>query len=81
MRKVLQVIVLAVGGLGLGLATVGCNSSTTNGNDKMHGDKMGSAKMGDDKMAEDKMGGEKMNSGTMSGDKMGGQKMNERPGG
>jgi pentapeptide MXKDX repeat protein len=76
MRKIGLAIAGVVVVLGLSVAVVGCNSSTTAGKDKMAGDKIGS-----DKMAGDKMGGEKMNSGKMAGDKMGGEKMNEKPGG
>lgn len=55
MRKVWQVLAVAVVGLGLSLATVGCGSSTAPTNDKMGGDKMKDNKMGGDKMRNDKM--------------------------
>jgi NADH dehydrogenase len=58
---------VAVVGLGLGLAVVGCGSPTT-----IASDKMGSNKMGGDKMGGDKMNGDKM-SGKMEGDKMAGK--------
>jgi pentapeptide MXKDX repeat protein len=74
MRKIWQVLVVAVVGLGLSLAVVGCGSSTP-GNDKMQGDKMGGDKMGGGKMGGDKMGGDKMAGDKMAGDKMGGDKM------
>jgi hypothetical protein len=66
-RKAWQVIAVAVVGLCLGLAIVGCGSSTPTGKDKM-GDKMGG-----DKMDGGKMGGQ-MDGGKM-GDKMDGGKM------
>jgi hypothetical protein len=66
MRKIWQLISVAVVSLGLGLAVVGCGSSTTAG--KMGGEKMSGDKMGDEKMG-GKMGGEKM-----SGEKMDGAK-------
>ena len=40
MRKIWQVIAVAVLGLGLGLSVVGCGSSVTTGKDKMGGDKL-----------------------------------------
>ena len=55
MRKIWQVFAVAVVGLGLGFAVVGCGSATTTGKDKMGGDKMGGDKMDKDKMDKDKM--------------------------
>ena len=58
MRKIWQVIAVTVAGLGLGLAAVGCDSSSTTGKDKMSNDKM-QEKMSTDKMGDkmhDKMG-------------------------
>ena len=46
-------LAVAVVGLGLGVALVGCSSKDT-GKEKKNGDKMG------DKMGGDKMGGDKM---------------------
>jgi hypothetical protein len=69
-RKIWQLLVVAVVGVSLGLALVGCGSPGT-GNDKM-GDKMGDDKK--DKMG-DKMGdrmGDKM--GEKKDDKMGEKK-------
>jgi hypothetical protein len=66
MQKILQVAIVAVVGLCLGLAVVGCGPSSPTGKDKMKGDKM------NDKMG-DKMGGDKMNDKmgeNMKGDKM-----------
>jgi pentapeptide MXKDX repeat protein len=60
MRNIRQVIGVVVVGVALGLAVVGCGSSTTTGKDKMQGDKMGTDKMQGDKMQSDKMGGDKM---------------------
>ena len=65
MRKIWQVIAVAVVGLGLGLAVVGCGSPMSTGKDKMGGDKMGGGKMSGDKMGGGKMSGEK----NMEGDK------------
>jgi hypothetical protein len=59
MRRIWQVIAVAVVGFGLGLAVVGCNPEPTAGKDKMGGDKMGE-KMKDDKMKDDKMKDDKM---------------------
>jgi hypothetical protein len=74
MRKIRQVIGVAVVSLGLGLAVVGCDSSTTSGKANMvgekMGDKMGGEKMDVEKMHNDKMGGDKMGAGKMGGDKM-----------
>ena len=75
MGKLWQVILVAVAGLGLSVALVGCGPSTAPtkdrmSGDKMHGDKMGSDKMDGDKMKDDKMGGEKMKDDKMGGDKM-----------
>ena len=50
MRKIWQVFAVAVVGLGLGFAVVGCGSATTTGKDKMGGDKMGGDKMDKEKM-------------------------------
>jgi pentapeptide MXKDX repeat protein len=72
MGKVWQLIAVAVVGLSLGVAIVGCGSATTTGKDKMGGDKMGK-----DKMTGDKMGGDKMGKDKMSGDKMTGDKMDK----
>lgn len=60
MRKIWQLIAVAVMASGLGLAVVGCGSPTSTGKDKMGGgkmsdDKMGGGKMGGDKMDKDKM--------------------------
>ena len=66
MRKIWQVIAVTVVGLGLGLASVGCGSSTPAGTDKMGGDKM------HDKMSNAKMGSDKMHD--KMGDKMGDKK-------
>jgi hypothetical protein len=63
MRKIWQVITVAVLGVGLGLAVVGCGSSTPSGKDKMGGDKMSGDKMGGDKMGGDKMKSDKMDGG------------------
>ena len=65
MRKLWQFVVVAVVGLGVGLAIVGCSSSKDTGKDKMGGDKM------EDKKG-DKMGGDK------KGDRMGGDKMDNK---
>ena len=54
MRKVWLGIVGVVVCLGLGLAVVGCDSSTAN-KDKISGDNMSGDKMGTDNMAGDKM--------------------------
>jgi pentapeptide MXKDX repeat protein len=54
MRKIWQVVVAAVVGLGLGLSIAGCASSTSPGQDTMTGDKMSTDKMGGDKMGGDK---------------------------
>jgi pentapeptide MXKDX repeat protein len=59
MRKVWLGIVGVVVCLSLGLAVVGCDSSSAI-KDKMGGDKMAVDKMQGDKMAVDKMGGDKM---------------------
>jgi pentapeptide MXKDX repeat protein len=69
MRNIRQVIGVAVVALGLGVAVVGCSSSTTTGKDKMQGDKMGTDKMGGDKMGTDKMGTDKMGGDKMTDDK------------
>ena len=53
MRKVLQLIGVAVLSMGLGLAIGGCGSSTTTGKDKMGSSKMDGGKMDDSK--KDKM--------------------------
>jgi hypothetical protein len=60
MRKVLQLISVAVLSMGLGLAIGGCGSSTTTGKDKMGGSKMDDGKMKDGKMDGVKMDGHKM---------------------
>ena len=60
MRKIWQAIPVAVVGLGLSLAVVGCGSETNAPKDKMGGGKMSGDKMGGDKMSGDKMGGDKM---------------------
>jgi pentapeptide MXKDX repeat protein len=60
MRKIRQIIGVTVVALGLGLAVVGCSSSTPPGKDKMQDDKMGTDKMHGDKMGSDKMGSDKM---------------------
>jgi pentapeptide MXKDX repeat protein len=65
MGKLSKVIAAAVVALGLGVAVVGCGSSTAPTKDKMSGDKMGG-----DKMHGDKMGGDKMKDDKMGGDKM-----------
>ena len=44
MRKIWQVIAVAVVGLGLGLAVVGCGSPMSTGKDKMGGGKMSGEK-------------------------------------
>ena len=75
MRNIRQVIGVVVVGVALGLAVVGCGSSTTTGKDKMQGDKMGTDKMGGDKMGGDKMHSDKMGGDKMQGDKMGSDKM------
>jgi pentapeptide MXKDX repeat protein len=71
MRKIWQVVGVAVVSLALGVAVVGCDSSTNAGKDKMHGDKMTTDKMHGDKMGGDKMATDKMNGGKMGTDKMG----------
>jgi pentapeptide MXKDX repeat protein len=62
MRKLWLGVAGAIVCLGLGLAVVGCGSSSPDkgkmGTDKMGGDKMGGDKMGGDKMGGDKMGGD-----------------------
>jgi pentapeptide MXKDX repeat protein len=55
MRKVWLGIVGTVVCLGLGLAVVGCGSSTTPEKGRMADDKMAGDKMAGDKMAGDKM--------------------------
>ena len=57
MRKVWQLIAVAVVSLGLGLAVGGCGSSTKDekGAGKMDGGKMNSGKMNGDKMDGGKM--------------------------
>ena len=57
MRKVWQLLAVAIVSLGLGLTVAGCSSSTPTGKDKMGAekDKMGADKMGGDKMDKDKM--------------------------
>ena len=74
-RKIWKSVALAVVALGVGTVIVGCDTSTSNGKDKMGGDKPNAGKMGDDKMAGDKMGGNKMGGDKMDGNKMGGNKM------
>jgi len=68
-RKIWRSVAVTVVALGVGTVIVGCDTSTSNGKDKMGGDKTNAGKMGDDKMGGDKMGGNKMD-----GDKMGGDK-------
>jgi hypothetical protein len=65
MRRIWQVLAVVALGLSVGLAVVGCSSSTESSTGKMGSDKMGkmSDKMGD------KMGSDKM--GKMGSDKMG----------
>jgi hypothetical protein len=63
MRRIWMIVSTAVVGLGIGLALMGCGSSTPTGKDKMGGEKMG---------------GEKMNGGKMGGDKMKGDKMDQK---
>ena len=70
MKKLLQVAAIAVVGLGLTLAAVGCGSSPSSRKDKMGGDKMGADKMGGDKMGGDKMKDDKMKDDKMKDDKM-----------
>jgi hypothetical protein len=67
MRKVLLGIAGVVVCLGLGLAVVGCGSSSPD-KGKMGGDKMGTEKMGNEKMGTEKMGTEKMGGEKMSGE-------------
>jgi pentapeptide MXKDX repeat protein len=74
-RKIWRSVAVAVVALGVGTVIVGCDTSTSNGKDKMGGDKTNAGKMGDDKMGEDKMGGNKMDGDKMGGNKMDGDKM------
>ena len=83
MWKVWQLIIVAVVGIGVGLAVVGCDAASSTGKDKMGSDKMNDGKMGGDKMGGGKMdggkmGGDKMDSGKMGGDKMGTGKMDKK---
>jgi pentapeptide MXKDX repeat protein len=64
MRKIRQVVGVAVVGLAVCVAVVGCGPSTSTGKDKMQGDKMTTDKMSGDKMGGDKMGTDKMGDGT-----------------
>ena len=68
MRRTWLVIPATVVGFGIGLALVGCGSSTNAGKDKM----------GSEKMSTDKMGGEKMDGAKMGGEKMKGEKMDQK---
>ena len=70
MRTILQVIAVAVVGLGLSFTIVGCGRSTPAGTDNMQGGKMSTDKMSTDKMSGDKMSGDKMSGGKMGTDKM-----------
>jgi pentapeptide MXKDX repeat protein len=74
-RKIWRSVAVAVVALGVGTVIVGCDTSTSNGKDKMGGDKTNAGKMGDDKMGGDKMGGNKMDGDKMGGNKMDGDKM------
>jgi pentapeptide MXKDX repeat protein len=78
MRKIWLGIVGAVVCLGLGLAVVGCSSSTTPDNGMMGGDKMSGNKMAGDEKAGDKMAGDKVAGDKMAGDKMAGDKMDKK---
>jgi hypothetical protein len=71
MRKVWQLIAVAVVSLGLGLAIGGCTSSTKDegGAGKMDGGKMDGGKMDGGKMGESKMDGGKMGESKMDGGK------------
>jgi hypothetical protein len=71
MRKVWQLLVVAVVSLGLGLAIGGCTSSTKDegGAGKMDGGKMDDNKMDGGKMDGGKMGDTKMDGGKMDGGK------------
>jgi hypothetical protein len=60
MRKVWSFIAVALVGLSLGLAVVGCGSPSSTGKDKMSAEKMNDNKMKDDKMKDDKMNDNKM---------------------
>jgi hypothetical protein len=72
MRKIGQLIAVAVVGLGLGFAAGGCGSSKTTGKDKMEG-----GKMQDGKMEGGKMEGGKMQDGKTQGSRREG---GQRPG-
>jgi hypothetical protein len=54
MRKFVLLIALAIVGLCVGLAVVGCGSTPGAAKDKMQGDHTGADKMGGDKMGGDK---------------------------
>jgi pentapeptide MXKDX repeat protein len=75
MSKIWQLVSVTAVGLGVGLAIVGCGSSTPTGKDKMGSDKMNTGKMGGDKMSGDEMSGDKMSGDKMGGDKMSADKM------
>ncbi|HTU17167.1 MAG TPA: hypothetical protein VMG10_03835 [Gemmataceae bacterium] len=66
MGKVWKVVAAVIVSLGLGVAIVGCGSSTAPPKDKMTGDQMK-----DNKMHDNKMGSDKMDHGKMDGGKKG----------
>jgi pentapeptide MXKDX repeat protein len=87
MSKIWQAICVAVVGLGLGVAVVGCTKSPgtedkmkdgKTSTDKMKGDKMEADKMATDKMKGDKMAADKMAADKMKGDKMEADKMEKK---
>ena len=83
MRKVYQVVGVAIIGVSLGLVLGGCSNSDKDkmkGNktdDKMKDDKLKDDKMKDDKMKDDKMKDDKMKDDKMKDDKMKDDKMKD----
>jgi pentapeptide MXKDX repeat protein len=73
MSKIWQVVCVAVVGLSLSLAVVGCTKT-----DKMEADKMVTEKMATDKMKSDKMEAATMATDKMATDKMKADKMEKK---
>jgi len=75
MRRIWAGIFGTLMGLALGLAVVGCGSSTTADKDNMSGGNRSSGNMGGGDMSSGTMSGGNMGGDTMSGGNMGGDKM------